>query len=260
MTEQDAAGQKKALEQAYSLSGRAALVTGAARGIGLRIAQVLGAAGARVAICDLPDSADESLAQIPGEPCYFQCDVTDRDAVQRTVQGASERLGGLHILVNNAGIALDNLLLRTKPEEWDKVLQVNLTGAFNFCKAAARTLLKAKEHGRIVSIASVVGERGNVGQISYSASKAGLLGMTKTLAAELGGRGITVNAIAPGFIETQMTAQHVSEQNRERMLSEIPLGRMGSVDDVAHAVHFLCTPAAGYITGAVIKVNGGLYT
>ena len=215
--------------------------------------------GAKVAICDLGPTADEALAELGDGAAYFPCNVTDRDAVQHTVDEVVRRFGSLDLLINNAGIALDNLILRLKPDEWDRVLSVNLTGAFNFCKAASRQLLKAKEKGRIVNISSVVGERGNVGQVAYSASKAGLLGVTKTLAIEFAGRGVTVNAVAPGFIETKMTEQHVTPEMRERMKSEIPLGRMGTIEDVALAVHYLCTPAARYVTGQVLRVNGGMY-
>lgn len=241
------------------LKGRVALVTGGARGIGLDIAIELGRAGASVAICDLPESADESVAAIPSEAIYVSCDVTDPDSVAAAVAAVVERFGGLHILVNNAGIAIDGLLLRTKPEEWAKVLDVNLNGAFHCSKAAVRHLLRARDQGRIVNISSVVGEAGNPGQVAYSASKAGLLGVTRTLALELAGKGITVNAVAPGFIQTRMTDEHIQGETREKMLAAIPLGRMGTTREVAAAVRYLCSPDAAYITGQVIRVNGGLY-
>lgn len=241
------------------LAGLTALVTGGARGIGLAVATALGRGGAQVAICDLPDSADEALAALPPGSLYHPCDVTDRDAVQRTMDAVVERFGGLQILVNNAGIAIDGLLMRAKPEHWQKVMSVNLDGAFNCCKAALRSLLKAKEAGRIVNISSVVGERGNAGQAAYAASKAALLGLTRSLALELAGRGVTVNAVTPGFIATVMTDEHVQGAARETLLSSIPLGRIGAPEDVAAAVRFLCSPAAGYITGQVLRVNGGLY-
>lgn len=242
-----------------SLEGKVALVTGAAQGIGRAIARRLGQAGAKVALCDVVEAAADAVAEAGEGACYFRCDVTDREQVDATVKAVVERLGGLHILINNAGIAIDALLLRTRPEDWDRVLRVNLDGAFNCTKVAVKHLLKAREAGRIVNISSVVGEQGNTGQVAYAASKAALLGVTKTLAQELAGRGVTVNAVSPGFIETQMTQQHVQGDRREKLLAAIPLGRIGTPEDVAEAVCFLCSPAAGYITGQVLRVNGGLY-
>jgi 3-oxoacyl-[acyl-carrier protein] reductase len=242
------------------LEGRVAIVTGAAQGIGRAIAIALGRAGVRVALCDVVDetAAAGTVAEV-ARGSYHRCDVTDGEAVERTVKEVVERHGGLHILVNNAGIAIDGLLLRSKPEDWAKVLQVNLTGAFNFSRAAAKHLLKAKEQGRIVNIASVVGETGSTGQVAYAASKGGLLGMTKTLAQELAPRGVTVNAVSPGFIETRMTEQHVQGERREKLLAAIPLGRIGAPRDVAAAVLFLCGEGASYVTGQVLRVNGGMY-
>ena len=241
------------------LAGRVALVTGAAQGIGLEVARTLSLRGAQVALCDLAEEAPAAVEALGGEAAYFRCDVTDADQVTAAVNAAVERFGGLQILVNNAGIAIDGLLLRCKLADWERVLQVNLTGAYNCTKAAVKHLLKAKQAGRIVNISSVVGERGNPGQVAYSASKAALLGVTKTLAQELAPRGVTVNAVSPGFIETQMTEDHVQGERRDQLLSAIPLGRIGSPQDVAEAVAFLCSPAAGYITGQVLRVNGGLY-
>lgn len=241
------------------LKGRVALVTGAAQGIGLEVARVLATRGAAVALCDLADEAPDALEVVGGAAAYFRCDVTDADGVAAAVKAVVEHFGGLQILVNNAGIAIDGLLLRCKPADWERVLQVNLTGAYNCTKAAVKHLLKSKQDGRIVYISSVVGERGNPGQVAYSASKAALLGVTKTLAQELAPRGVTVNAVSPGFIETQMTEQHVQGARRDQLLAAIPLGCIGSPQDVAEAVAFLCSPAAGYITGQVLRVNGGLY-
>ena len=160
--------------------------------------------------------------------------------------------------LNNAGIAIDGLVLRTKDEDWKRTLDVNLSGAFYCCRSASRYLLKAKEAGRIINLTSVVGEQGNVGQASYVASKAGIIGLTKTLAREFAARGVTVNAVSPGFIETDMTAAHVQGENREKLIAQIPLSRIGKPEDVAEAVAFLAAPGATYITGQVIRVNGGL--
>lgn len=244
---------------AGDLAGRVAVVTGAAQGIGFEVARLLRESGATVAVCDLAAEAPASLGQLGDGAEYFSCDVSDPAAVERCFAAVVERCGGMHILVNNAGIAIDGLLMRVKQADWDKTLAVNLTGAFNCCKAAVRQLLRAKDAGRIVNISSVVGEQGNTGQIAYAASKAGLLGLTRTLARELAGRGTTVNAVAPGFIATQMTDDHVQGENRDRLLAAIPLGRIGSPVDVAQAVRFLCLPAASYITGQVLRVNGGMY-
>jgi 3-oxoacyl-[acyl-carrier protein] reductase len=185
-------------------------------------------------------------------------DVAYGKADEAGIKEIAEQAGRLDILVNNAGIAIDGLLLRTKDDDWRRTLDVNLSGAFYCCRTASRYLLKAREAGRIINITSVVGEQGNAGQVSYVVSKAGLIGLTKTLARELAGRGVTVNAVSPGFIETDMTAVHVTGENREKLLAQIPLGRIGTADDVAAAVVFLAVPAASYITGQVIRVNGGL--
>jgi 3-oxoacyl-[acyl-carrier protein] reductase len=240
---------------------RVALVTGASRGIGRAIAIALAKDGLDVVVNYTANeaAAAETLAQIgaAGSGSLSRFDVADQTQVDAAIKQIATEKGRLDVLVNNAGIAVDGLLLRTKKDDWQKVLDVNLTGAFHCCKAAARYLLKA-EHGRIVNLSSVVGEQGNAGQVSYAASKAGLIGMTKTLARELASRGVTVNCVTPGFIETDMTAAHVQGENREALLKQIPLGRIGKPEDVAEAVRFLASEAASYVTGQVVRVNGGL--
>lgn len=236
------------------------MVTGASRGIGRAIALRLAKAGARVAInySSNEPAAQEVLAKCPGG-VLKRFDVAQSAEVERAIKEIGDELGGLDILVNNAGIAIDGLLLRTKPEDWQRTLDVNLAGAFHCAKTACRFLLKAKERGRVVNLTSVVGEQGNAGQVSYAAAKAGLIGLTKTLARELASRGITVNAVSPGFIETDMTTAHLQGSAREQLLSQIPLGRTGTAEEVAEVVAFLCSAEAAYITGQVIRVNGGLY-
>jgi 3-oxoacyl-[acyl-carrier protein] reductase len=239
-----------------------ALVTGASRGIGRAIAVALARDGLHVVVNYTANeaAAAETLAQIQaagGAGTLSRFDVADQAAVEAAIKQIASERGRLDVLVNNAGIAVDGLLLRTKKDDWHKVLEVNLSGAFHCCKAAARYLLKS-ESGRIVNLSSVVGEQGNAGQVSYAASKAGLIGMTKTLARELASRGITVNCVAPGFIETEMTAAHVQGEYREALLKQIPLGRIGAPEDVAEAVRFLVSEQASYVTGQVVRVNGGL--
>jgi 3-oxoacyl-[acyl-carrier protein] reductase len=241
---------------------RVALVTGGAQGIGRAIALALAGAGADVAGVDLyPEGVASAVAEIKatGRRAFgFTGDVSSLsfalEAVDKTVAAA----GTLHVLVNNAGITRDGLILRMKSEDWDAVLRVNLTGSFNFCKAAVPVLIKQR-WGRIVNISSVVGAMGNAGQVNYAASKAGLLGLTKSLAREVASRGVTVNAVAPGFIDTAMT-QALPEKAREALLGQIPAGRLGHAADVAEAVRYLASEAAGYVTGQVLHVNGGMYT
>jgi 3-oxoacyl-[acyl-carrier protein] reductase len=241
---------------------RVALVTGGAQGIGRAIALALVGAGTDVAIVDLhAGGVADAVAEIQsrGRRAWgFVGDVSSLAFAQEAVAGTAAAAGALHVLVNNAGITRDGLLLRMKPEDWELVLKVNLTGAFNFCKAAVPLLVKQR-WGRIVNISSVVGAMGNAGQVNYAASKAGLLGLTKSLAREVASRGITVNAVAPGFIDTAMT-QALPEKAREALLAQIPAGRLGQAADVADAVRYLASEGAGYVKGQVLHVNGGMYT
>jgi 3-oxoacyl-[acyl-carrier protein] reductase len=248
---------------ALSLAGRVALVTGASRGIGRAIAVTLAARGAAVAVnyASREDAARELCEQIAaagGKAIAVGFDVSDAAAVEAGVARVVAELGGLHILVNNAGVSIDALLLRASSGDLTKILDINLKGAFHCCKAAARHLLKARADGRIVNLSSVVGEQGNAGQAMYAAAKAGVLGLTKSLARELAGRGITVNAVTPGFIDTEMTAAALQGPARDALLKQIPLGRIGEPQEVAEAVAFLAAPAAAYITGHTLRVNGGL--
>ena len=237
---------------------RVALVTGASRGIGRAIAIALARDGLDVIVnYTANEAAAAETVSLMGGGSLSRFDVADGAQVDAAFKQIVTEKGRLDVLVNNAGIAVDGLLLRTKKEDWQHTLDVNLTGAFHCCKAAARYLLKA-EHGRIVNLSSVVGEQGNAGQVSYAASKAGLIGLTKSLARELASRGVTVNCVTPGFIETDMTAVHVQGENRAKLLEQIPLGRIGKPEDVAEAVRFLASEAASYVTGQVVRVNGGL--
>jgi len=239
-----------------------ALVTGASRGIGRAIARHLAAAGARVYVNFVRDQARaeqtvHAVRSAGGAAELAQFDVADADAVAEAIGAITKSAGGLHILVNNAGMAIDNLIVRLKPEEWDQVMAVNLRGTFNCTRAAARAMLRA-HYGRIINVGSVVGSMGNAGQSAYAAAKAGIIGFTKSMARELASRQVTVNAIAPGLIETEMTA-YLPEDRRTEYLSAIPIGRLGTVDEVADLVVFLARREAGYITGQVIGINGGLY-
>jgi len=245
-----------------STGPRVAFVTGGAQGIGRAIALALARSGADVAICDLnPEGVAAAVAEIAGtgrRAWGFTGDVSSLAFAQEAVEKTVAAAGALHVLVNNAGITRDGLLMRMKPEDWEAVLRVNLTGAFNFCKAVVPGMIKQR-WGRIVNISSVVGAMGNAGQVNYAASKAGLLGLTKSLAREVASRGVTVNAVAPGFIDTAMT-QALPEKAREALLGQIPAGRLGQAADVAAAVLFLASEGAGYVTGQVLHVNGGMYT
>ena len=239
-----------------TLAGRTALVTGGARGIGRAIAETLVKSGAKVAIADLDLAAAEKTAGEIGEARGFACDVSDPAAVTMLVQTVEDAFGSLDILVNNAGITRDNLMARMKDEDWDAVMAVNLRSAFVAIRAAQRGMMK-RRFGRIINIASVVGLMGNKGQANYAASKAGLIGLTKTAAKELASRNILVNAIAPGFIQTAMT-EKLPEEARAALAAQIPLARLGDPQDIANAVAFLSSDLASYITGQVLVVDGGM--
>lgn len=243
------------------LEGKVAIVTGASRGIGRAIALRLAREGASLVVtATTEESARNTAAAVEAlgqKALALAVDVADPAAVEAMFAAAVETFGKVDILVNNAGITKDGLLLRMKDADWDAVLDVNLKGAFNCVREAAKLMTKARS-GRIVNISSVVGEMGNAGQINYCASKAGMIGLTKSAARELAKRGITVNAVTPGFIETDMTAV-LSDKVREGLLQQIPLERFGSPDDVANAVFFLVSPMGDYITGHVLSVNGGMY-
>ncbi len=244
-----------------SLENRVALVTGAGRGIGKAVAIHLAKAGADIVFTNRNKQfSDQTQADIEavGRRCLaFQVDVADTDAVDAMIGTALETFKKIDILVNNAGITRDNLFLRMKQEEWQNVLDVNLTGMFNVTKALVKGMVRQR-YGRIVNITSVVGFTGNPGQVNYSASKSGIIGFSKSLAQELGSRNITCNAVAPGFIETDMTGE-LNEEQTNALLTQIPLGKMGSVDDIAQAVCFLVSDQANYITGTTLHVNGGMY-
>jgi 3-oxoacyl-[acyl-carrier protein] reductase len=245
------------------LQGRVALVTGGSRGIGRAIALALGKRGAKVVVnyASREDAAREVVAAIEatgGQAVAAGFDVANGAAVTDAIKQIGKDHGGLDILVNNAGVAINGLLMRFSDEQWQKTLTVNLSGAFHCTRAAASLLLRAKTAGRIINITSVVGEAGNGGQAAYSASKAGLIGLTMSTAKELASRGITCNAISPGYIETDMTAEHLPEAQRAKLLEQIPLARIGVAEDVGDAVAFLAGPEAGYITGQVLRVNGGM--
>ncbi|PSR18480.1 3-oxoacyl-[acyl-carrier-protein] reductase [filamentous cyanobacterium CCP3] len=243
-----------------SLEGQVAVVTGASRGIGRAVAIALAAAGAQVVVNYARSSAaaDEVVAQIGaegGSAIALQADVSKADQVDALINGTLEKFGRVDILVNNAGITRDTLLLRMKPEDWQAVIDLNLTGVFLCTRAVAKLMLKQRS-GRIINIASVAGQMGNPGQANYSAAKAGVIGFTKTVAKELASRGITANAVAPGFIETDMTGEL---SNTDDILKFIPLGRFGQPEDIAGMVRFLAAdPAAAYITGQVFNVDGGM--
>ncbi|WP_045224232.1 3-oxoacyl-ACP reductase FabG [Methyloterricola oryzae] len=243
------------------MSAQVAIVTGASRGIGRAIAMRLAADGHTVVGTATTqggaDSISEALANAGLKGKGMVLDVADSEAVEAFVKAVSEEFGAPTILVNNAGITRDNLMMRMKDEEWDAIIQTNLTSVYRMSKACLRGMVKAR-HGRIVSITSVVGAMGNAGQANYAAAKAGVIGFTKSLARELGSRNVTVNAVAPGFIDTDMT-RSLPEEHKKALLSSIPLARLGESEEIAAAVAFLCSDQAGYITGETLHVNGGMY-
>jgi 3-oxoacyl-[acyl-carrier protein] reductase len=246
-----------------ALEGRVALVTGGSRGIGRAICEALARRGATVIVnyASREDAALETAKLCEaagGKAATVRFDVADSTQVTDAIKQIGKDHGGLDLLINNAGVAVNGLVMRFKDEQWDKTLDTNLAGAFYCVRAASMLLLKAKDKGRIVNLTSVVGESGNGGQSAYAASKAGLIGLTRSLAQELASRGVSVNAVSPGFIETDMTAEHLPADQREKLLERIPLGRIGSAADVADCVAFLCGPEASYITGQVLRVNGGM--
>jgi 3-oxoacyl-[acyl-carrier protein] reductase len=244
-----------------NLNSEIALVTGASRGIGSAIALELGRLGATVIGTATTQTGADAISEafsrsgIKGAGAVLN--VTSPDAIQNTVSGIQEQFGAITILVNNAGITRDNLLMRMKDEEWDEIIQTNLTSIYRLCKACVKGMTKARK-GRIINISSVVGVAGNPGQVNYAAAKAGIIGFSKSLAREIGTRNITVNVVAPGFIETDMTRQ-LSADQRQALEQQIPLQRLGSAQDVAKAVAFLASPDAAYITGETLHVNGGMY-
>ena len=246
---------------AKELDGQVALVTGATRGIGRAIALALGRDGATVVGTATSDAGaaaiDSALKETAVRGAGIRLDVTDAAAVDAALADVEARFGPVAILVNNAGITRDNLLVRMKDDEWDAIMATNLKPAFRLAKACLRGMMKARR-GRIVQIGSVVGSSGNPGQANYAAAKAALVGFTKSLAQEVGSRAITVNCVAPGFVDTDMT-KALPEAQREALMAKIPLGRLGSPEDIAEAVAFLAGPRAAYITGVTLHVNGGMY-
>lgn len=232
------------------------LITGGARGIGRTCAELFAREGAKVAICDIAETVETAAAEIGGGAKGYVCDISDSASVDTLIKRVTEELGPLWILVNNAGITRDGLLMRMKNDNWSKVIETNLNGAFYTCRAAARGMLKQRG-GRIINISSIVGLRGQGGQSNYAAAKAGLIGLTKAYAQEVASRNITVNAVAPGYIDTNMT-NVLDEKTTEAIVERIPVKRVGTPDEIAHAVAFLASDEAAYITGAVLSVDGGM--
>jgi 3-oxoacyl-[acyl-carrier protein] reductase len=246
-----------------ALHGKIALVTGGSRGIGRAIALALANRGAKVIVnySSREDAAREVVTAIEaagGQAAIAGFDVANAPQVTDAIKQIGKDHGGLDVLVNNAGVAINGLVMRFTDDQWQRTMAVNLGGAFHCIRAASSLLLRAKHAGRVINITSVIGEMGNGGQVAYSASKAGLIGLTMSTARELSSRGVTVNAIAPGFIETDMTAEQLPEAQREKVLGQIPLNRIGRAEDVGDAAAFLAGPEASYITGQVLRVNGGM--
>ena len=241
----------------FDLTGKTALVTGASGGIGEAVARALHAQGATVVLHGTRTEKLESLQQRLGDRAFaLAVDLSDRDQLAGLIEAATGLAGPISILVNNAGITRDGLVMRMKDDDWDAVLEVNMTASMSLCRAVMRGMMKAKT-GRIISISSVVGVTGNPGQTNYAASKAGMIGFSKSLAAEVASRGLTVNVVAPGFVETPMT-DVLTESQKVGLLSRVPAGRLGQADEIAAAVVFLASDEASYITGATLHVNGGL--
>lgn len=241
----------------FDLTGKSALITGASGGIGAEIARALHGAGATVALSGTRTAPLEALAAELGSRAHvLACNLSDPAEVEALVKRAAEAMGAVDVLVNNAGITRDGLAMRMSDDDWQAVIDVNLTATFRLCRAAIRGMMKAR-WGRIVNISSVVGATGNGGQANYAASKAGMVGMSKSLAAEVASRGITVNCVAPGFITTAMTDK-LNDDQKSRILTQVPAGRMGEAAEIGAAVLYLASPEAGYVTGATLHVNGGM--
>ncbi len=246
-----------------NLKGKIALITGGSRGIGKSISKRLASQGATVVINytqneTAAENTKKEIEESGGQAFASKFDVSDFDKVHQEIDKIIEKFGGLHILINNAGITQDTLLMRMKEEDWDSVISINLKGIFNCTKAVTRNMFKQRE-GRVVNLTSVVGEMGNAGQTNYAASKAGIIGFTKACAREMAPRGITVNAISPGFIKTDITDE-LTEDLKKDYISRIPMNRFGTPEDIAGAVSFLVSEDATYITGEVFRINGGIYT
>jgi 3-oxoacyl-[acyl-carrier protein] reductase len=242
------------------LENKIAIVTGAGRNIGKQISLVLAREGAKIVVVDLNDSDGDTVVNevkaLGSDAIYVHCDISKTEDVEKMVKTAQDKFGKIDILVNNAGITRDNLIVRMKDEDWDKVIAINLTGTFLCCRTTAKIMMTQRS-GKIINIASIVGLMGNAGQINYSSSKAGVIGLTKSLARELATRNINVNAVAPGFVESDMTAK-LNDEQRKKLTDQIPLKRTAKPEEIANVVKFLASPDADYITGQVISVDGGM--